>query len=313
MDRELIYSAYLVDPIHKNGKIDFRTDFIDFPKVLGILKENRVQLLYLNRRDPDFWPFFNFPAFRDAERKESERFQFWLNEYRIINRELYQQRIAHILMRSHGHLPYLEDSLDIIVRKADIVSARKIIEKQGFDEDDEYKDGSKFIYRKLCNGDSFGVNLLHPGSSDLKFMDEKLVWRKVVRNLIDNMLFWTFDSGQVVLMNLAQMVCRDSVYHLPRAIRTLRHLAKVNGSWGYLAETARNRGWQKEFYSGVYALAKIEEHIFDTVSLNEHLMVEANRHCRRSIKGSVNKSVAQGLQMPLHLKRNLGGFLGSLI
>jgi len=307
MEKELIFSAYLVDPFRKSNLFHLGKDKVKPSNVLLALQQNRVPLVYLNRTNPHLQAFFQWEGFRKAELEEKKTLETWLQEYRRINSAFNGKNIRHILANSYGNLPYLEDGLDIIVDKANLIEIHQILRQLGFVEISHAREPYKFPYVKYYSEKSrFLLNIFLTMASEAQFLDSRTIWKNSPKNVIDGIAFHTFCPETSILFHLAQSVYLHRCFTLPETILLLENLNKINGNWGSIKDVAEQHGWPDGFYSGVYTVAKIEEKIYGTESvIDANLLRTADQNCSGAWKKFVQKRTKRNFQLPLRLKENL--------
>lgn len=308
MEKELAFCAYLIYPSRKSALFQLGKDRVNPKLVMSILEQNRTPLLFIDRANPTTKAFSQWEGFRESEQKERKKLADWSIEYQRINTSFATRRIDHILSKLYLGLPHLEDNLDMIVKRENMVEIHQILGRLGFTEITAPREPYLFRYVKFFSEHSkYQVNLSHNVPSDLTFFDQKLVWKNAQKNVRSDLTFFTFSPESSILFNIARSMYVDRAFTLPQVILLIHHLKSVGGNWGALAEIAERNGWQDGFYAGIHALSRMEEKIYGSGSIfDRNLVSEADRKCNESMKKFVRKKTAKNFQPPLQLKEKLG-------
>ncbi len=305
MEKELIFAANILDPSRRANCIS-EANRVNYKRVLSILEQNNVQLLFIKNKNSQYSSFYNLKEFRNKIEEEKRMFENWAREYSMVNEIFLQHGIEHILMKSDGHFPYLDDNLDIIVKPENITQAQSILEDLGYIEVTTSREPYKSLFVKFPpNGLFYDIHLHQSIAWHVPFIDDQYIWAKSIASKCENLNFYVFSPDVMALMNIAHIIYENHSITLPEVIGISVHLRNLTNKWEYLKGMAKQRGWLEGLYCGIFLIARIEEKIYGNTLIGSNILDEVEKSCSKLWKLFVCKRLNKNFRMPLKIDSKL--------
>jgi thymidylate kinase len=202
---------------------------------------------------------------------ETYEFAFLLKQETLkIMKTLTENDIEIIFIKSLAEIPLDSNNFDILVKKQDVMKAKKILEKLGFTEIRklrEYAWGGpphKFLYRRLYNGLVMSIHLhTEVAWEGVKFVDEKELWSRICKTKIDGVKLGFPSPENHLLITVAHAFFENKCFKLSDLVFIVEDFKYGDEmDWDYIADCTIDGGWFEPFYATLRLADYIHESLF---------------------------------------------------
>ncbi len=194
-----------------------------------------------------------------------------------------------LFIKSFKDLPLDSDNFDVLVKKTDLVQARRILEDSGFTELVKIREYEwhgpphKFLYRRLHNGIALTIHLhTQVAWEGIKFVEESDLWNKHQERRIDGVNLCFPSPEHHLLITIAHAFFENRCLKLSDLVYIVEDLQSGDRmNWNYVADWALSDHWFKP----LYAYLRLADHIYE--SLFENRLIEENVFDLLAKKGKI--------------------------
>ncbi len=208
-------------------------------------------------------------SFKTALQQETELYERVHRHFVAVAEAWRSHGVEWICFKSVGiepAFPYTSDNFDILVRPADCDGARKDLLDLGYVELRNVEEPQKWLFRLFAGGDSPSAIHLHTRVGwGQGFMIEPEIWRRR-RISEDDRWTWVPGTEDSLLINIAHAVFENKELTLHDLMK-VRYAVELGVDWEYIYFVAVQRGWVNGLNVGLATLARLEEQLFESVSV----------------------------------------------
>jgi len=231
---------------------------------------------------------------------ETYEFAFLLKQETLkIMKTLTENDIEIIFIKSLAEIPLDSNNFDILVKKQDVMKAKKILEKLGFTEIKklrEYAWGGpphKFLYRRLYHGLVLSIHLhTEVAWEGVKFVDEKELWNRICKTKIDGVKLGFPSPENHLLITVAHAFFENKCLKLSDLVFMVEDFKYGDEmDWDYIADCTINGGWFEPFYATLRLADYIHESLFGRKLIEKDIFRKLAQQGRLLSKSSLEKKL----------------------
>ena len=282
-------------------------------KVVEILTINEVQLLPLKKINAtQFSTIVSSFSFRSQLNVEKKLYNKWQEEYHRIRHGLSKYGISHLILKSNGSFPYLDDNLDLLVTKKNFLAAHDAILKLGYIEETRSREPFKRLYIQISHDESFfDIHLHHGVAWHVLFMDNEAIWKRSKEYYSLGMSIPVMSLEDRILMNIAHIISENHKIRLCELVELAGYLRKEDLDWYYMKSVASKYGWLSMLYFGILMVEALSENLLGLSYSQNQLISESRRNTNKWLRNSLDKTCQPTITMPLVLNHTLCRYLYS--
>jgi thymidylate kinase len=307
LDRLHVWAAFLAHPYLDLPEKNVTLKQQELDTIYLLLEDNKVLLHLLNYclSSKHYSPEKKRTIWKLIERHKSfaETYEFAISlkqEILKIMKTLRNKGVETIFIKSLTEIPLDSSNFDILVKKQQILKAKRILEDLGFTELTrirEYEWGGpphKFLFRKFYNGIVMSIHLhTQVAWEGIKFSDEKKLWNRIKKRRIDGVALGFPSPEDHLLITIAHAFFENKCLKLSDLIcmvEDFQHISKMD--WDYIVDHTINDGWFEPFY----AFLRLADHIHKSLFGRKLIEADIFRYVRAR-NGQLHKAVSLEKQL----------------
>jgi len=262
VEKALVIAAHIADRIVSCPEAlerDYRKQLL-VKKILSIFQTNKVELVYLPRRQYYSW-FFDSEEYKRALRKELTILNKRKAEYKRIKEAFSERGIPLILFKSCGEFNYLGSDYDVLIKSEHVNHVGNIFNSMGYKIYHQGSEPYKKAFIKIADDfEKYIVECYEGLVWYSKFGDHEELFRNSTPSPIDPMIDILSNEDRVLAF-FSHSLYQEKCFTLSDVV-DIRRSISTGLNFDYIFRIASDRGWLGGIYAGIYIVSEIEKRLF---------------------------------------------------